>query len=82
MKTAGITIERNARGIPAYVRIDLQKYGSQLKDFFTSNHVELDESPYDPEFVAKIKRAEQQIAEGKGTRCKTKEELTAFLNAL
>jgi hypothetical protein len=82
MQTAGIAIERNSRGEPAFVRIDLKKHGDKLKDFFASNHVTLEEPPYDPEFVAKIRRAEQQVAEGKCTACKTKEELTAFLNAL
>jgi hypothetical protein len=60
MKATGITIERNARGEAAFVRIDLRKYGHQLKDFLVSNQVELEESPYDPEFVAKIRRAEKQ----------------------
>jgi hypothetical protein len=58
MKTAGITIERDARGVTAFVRIDLKRHGDKLKDFFASNQVELEESPYDPEFVAKIKSQE------------------------
>jgi hypothetical protein len=36
-----------------------------------------EESTYDPEFVAKIKRSEQQVKEGKVTRVK-KEELKTF----
>jgi hypothetical protein len=60
MKTAGITIERNTRGEPTFARIDLKRHGDKLKDFFASNHIELEESPYDPEFVAKIRRAEKQ----------------------
>jgi hypothetical protein len=60
MKSTGITIARNASGVPTFARIDLRKYGNQLKDFFAANRVELDESPYDPEFVAKIRRAEKQ----------------------
>jgi hypothetical protein len=60
MQTAGITIERNARGEPVRALIDLKRHGNKLKDFFASNQVKLDESPYDPEFVAKIRRAEKQ----------------------
>ena len=37
-----------------------------------------EESLYDPEFVAKIKKSEQQVKEGKVTRVK-KEELKSFL---
>jgi len=37
-----------------------------------------EESLYDPEFVAKIKKSEQQVKEGKVTRVK-KEELKNFL---
>ncbi|MDR0699649.1 MAG: hypothetical protein LBG28_10605 [Tannerella sp.] len=73
MKTTGITIERNASGVPTFARIDLRKYGSQLKDFFAANSVELDESPYDPEFVAKIRRNETQIAAGKCKVIKTED---------
>jgi hypothetical protein len=60
MQTAGITIERNDRGEPVYARIDLKKYGDKLKDFFASNQVKLENTPYDPGFVAKIRRAEKQ----------------------
>jgi hypothetical protein len=37
-----------------------------------------EESPYNPEFVAKIKRSEQQIKEGRVTSVK-KEDLQGFL---
>jgi hypothetical protein len=60
MQTTGITIERNAKGEPVRARIDLKKHGEMLKDFFAANQVKLEESPYDPEFVAKIRRAEKQ----------------------
>jgi hypothetical protein len=60
MKAAGITIEYNVKGTPAFARIDLKKYGEKLKDFFTSEGVSVEKSPYDPEFVAKIRRAEKQ----------------------
>ncbi len=32
-----------------------------------------DETPYDPEFVAKIERSRQQLKEGKVTRIKTED---------
>ena len=59
MSATGITIERNARGEASFARIDLKRHGKKLKDFFTSNHVELAESPYDPEFVKMIKDQEK-----------------------
>jgi hypothetical protein len=71
MKTSGITFERDTRGVPAFVRIDLKKHGDKLKDFFASNQIELDESPYDPEFVAKIRQSEEQISAGKFKVIKT-----------
>ena len=58
--TLGITIERNALGVPHYAHIDLFKYGAELKDFFAAKGIEVEKSPYDPEFVAKIRRAEKQ----------------------
>ena len=57
---AGIIIERNASGIPNFARIDLLKYGTELKDFFSSKGIEVEKSPYNQEFVAKIRRAEKQ----------------------
>jgi len=60
MNSSGITIEHNTKGIPTFARIDLKKYGNELKDFFASKGVFVDESPYKPDFVAKIKRAEKQ----------------------
>ena len=47
MAHTGITIERNAKGIPAFARIDLSKYGNQLKDFFATNGVAIEASSYD-----------------------------------
>jgi len=60
MNTLGITIEHNASGIPAIAHIDLRRYGRELKDFFASKGVSVEKSPYNPEFVEKIRRAEQQ----------------------
>ena len=64
MQTAGIFIEHNAKGVPTFVRIDLKKYGGELKEFFSEKGISIEKSPYNPEFVAKIKRSEKQIEEG------------------
>jgi hypothetical protein len=60
METQGIFIENNAKGVSTFARIDLKKYGGELKDFFSSKGIVIEKSPYDPEFVAKILRAEKQ----------------------
>jgi hypothetical protein len=39
VQTAGIIIEHNAKGIPTFARIDLKKYGVELKDFFSSKGI-------------------------------------------
>ncbi|MDR1370983.1 MAG: hypothetical protein LBJ72_12810 [Dysgonamonadaceae bacterium] len=57
-QTTGIQIEHNAKGIPVFARIDLKKYGTELSDFFSSKGIEIEESTYNPEFVAKIKSQE------------------------
>ncbi|MGV1012194.1 MAG: DUF2683 family protein [Flavobacterium sp.] len=52
-----------------------------IKDFLNSIKVKFetkttsteDETPYDPEFVAKIERSRQQLKEGKVTRIKTED---------
>jgi len=56
---------------------ELQAIKAVLKALDISFRTE-EESPYDPEFVAKIKKSEQQVKEGKVTRVK-KEELKSFL---
>jgi len=58
MQTPGIIIEHNANGAPAFARIDLTKYGAELKDFFSAKGVTVDQSSYNPEFVKKIKSQE------------------------
>ena len=60
MQSTGISIEHNAKGIPTFARIDLKKYGVELKEFFSAKGISVEKSPYDPEFVAKIRRAEKQ----------------------
>jgi hypothetical protein len=57
-QTTGIQIEHNAKGIPVFARIDLKKYGVELHDFFSSKGIKIEESLYDPEFVAKIRSQE------------------------
>ena len=64
MQATGIFIEHNAKGVPTFARIDLKKYGSELKNFFSEKGISIEKSPYNPEFVAKIKRSEKQIEEG------------------
>ena len=58
-------------------RKELQAIKAVLKALDISFRTE-EGSPYDPEFVAKIKKSEQQVKEGKVTRVK-KEELKSFL---
>jgi len=53
----------------------IKAFAKALKMSFETKEVE---SPYDPEFVAKIKQSEQQIREGKVTRIK-KENLNSYL---
>jgi len=64
LQTAGISIEHNAQGIPMFARIDLERYGAELRDFFSTKGISVETSPYNPEFVAKIKRSEKQIEDG------------------
>ena len=63
-QATGIIIEYNAKGAPTFARIDLKKYGNKLKDFFASEGVSIEKSPYNPEFVEKIRKSEKQIEEG------------------
>ena len=58
MQTTGITIEYNAKGTPAFARIDLKKYGAELKDFLSAKGISIEKSSYNPEFVKKIKSQE------------------------
>jgi hypothetical protein len=64
MPTTGIIIERNARGVLRFARIDLKKYGNELKDFFSSKGIVVEESPYNQEFVKKIKRSRKEYENG------------------
>jgi hypothetical protein len=64
MQTTGIFIEHNAKGVPTFARIDLKKYGTELKEFFSTKGISVEESRYNPEFVAKIKKSKEQIRNG------------------
>ncbi|GHU78975.1 hypothetical protein FACS1894145_2150 [Bacteroidia bacterium] len=59
MEAAGIYIEHNAKGAPTFARIDLKKYGSELRDFFSTKGIKVEESLYNPEFVKMIKEQEK-----------------------
>ena len=58
MQTTGIFIEHNAKGVPTFARIDLKKYGGELKEFFSKKGIAVEESLYNSEFVKKIKSQE------------------------
>jgi len=73
MQTTGIFIEHNANGIPTFARIDLSKYGAELKDFFSAKGISVEKSPYNPEFVAKIKQSQEQIRNGECQIIKTED---------
>ncbi|MDR0832973.1 MAG: hypothetical protein LBN93_02125 [Candidatus Symbiothrix sp.] len=57
---AGVNIEKNARGREVITYIDLSKYGEMLVPFFKKIIVKKEDKPYNPEFVAKIRRSEKQ----------------------
>ena len=65
---AGITIEKDKQGNARYARIDLKKYGHLLNPIFKELGIEDEVSPYDPKFVAKIRKSEKEFAEGKGIK--------------
>ena len=58
-QAAGIYVEHNAKGIPTFVRIDLKKYGGELKEFFSTKGITVEKSTYDPKFVKMIKDQEK-----------------------
>ncbi|MCL2649962.1 MAG: hypothetical protein FWD60_02910 [Candidatus Azobacteroides sp.] len=58
MQATGIFIEHNANGTPTFARIDLNKYGSELKEFFSAKGISVEKSCYNPNFVKKIKSQE------------------------
>ncbi|GHT39475.1 hypothetical protein AGMMS49965_05580 [Bacteroidia bacterium] len=68
MKTlAAVTYEKDARGRASYVHIDIQKSTREevqelIDEIFANRNVDgqVEQSPYNPEFVAKIRRREKQ----------------------
>jgi len=50
----GIIIERSARKTPRYARIDLRKYGEELRPFFESKGIQLTE---EIKFTEKLKKS-------------------------
>ncbi|MDR2125300.1 MAG: hypothetical protein LBP63_00540 [Prevotellaceae bacterium] len=60
MAGTGIIIERDSNGAASFARIDLKKYGKTLAPFFKKAGVDIEDIPYNNEFVDKIRRAEKQ----------------------
>lgn len=56
----GITIEKDLRGNARYARIDLRKYGAELKEFFKEKGIEIDKVKLTP----KLKRSIEQAKNG------------------
>jgi hypothetical protein len=54
----GIIIDKDDAGVPAVAHIDLKKYGNELRDFFASKGIIVEEKePNFPEF--EIKKSEE-----------------------
>ncbi len=58
-----------------------KKQREALQNFLEAFNIPFEPSPYDPEFVAKIKESEQQIKEGKSIKI-SKENQKEFLGLL
>jgi len=59
----GITIERATHSkTPCYARIDLRKYGEELRPFLESKGVQLDEFPV---YSKKLQKASWEVDNGK-----------------
>ncbi|MEI6753701.1 MAG: hypothetical protein WCK78_11090 [Paludibacter sp.] len=59
-RIAGITIEKDLRGHARYARIDLRKYGEDLRNFFQEKGVSIDEV----KFTTKMKRSIKEAKTG------------------
>jgi hypothetical protein len=57
----GITIERTARRKPRFAHIDLRKYGEELRPFFESKGIKLEE---EVKYTEKLKKATWQADNG------------------
>jgi hypothetical protein len=90
MKYSGITIDRDANGVPLVAHIDMRKYGNELKEFFMSKGIVFEDSSFDseddlyftPEVLAEIDLSLQQAKEGKVTKVSSRKELSEFLESL
>ncbi|GHV66543.1 hypothetical protein FACS1894199_10190 [Bacteroidia bacterium] len=81
MKTmTGVQYEKDMLGRARYARIDLNKYSVTMDELqaFLNGSVsnkrsrravsQVEQSPYNPEYVAMINQAERDIKEGKGKK--------------
>jgi len=66
-QTTGIIIEHDLKGEPVFAHIDLRKYGEMLSDIFTSQGVEIEQSPYGKKFTAKIVKSKEEHERGENT---------------
>lgn len=58
-RIAGVTVERNTKGLAQYIRINLHKHADLIPIFKEKGFIE-EESPYNKKFVAKIRESENQ----------------------
>ncbi|GHV57462.1 hypothetical protein FACS1894182_06350 [Bacteroidia bacterium] len=68
LQTAGVTIERNAQGVPCFARIDLMQYRERLMPFFKEIGLDKDILTYNKDYVDMINQAEKDIKAGKGKK--------------
>jgi hypothetical protein len=59
-RIAGVTVERNTKGMAQYIRINLYKHADLIPIFKEKGFIEEEESPYNKKFVAKIRESENQ----------------------
>jgi hypothetical protein len=57
----GIVIERSASRTPSFARIDLRKYGEELRPFFESKGIQLTE---EIKFTEKLQKAMWELDNG------------------
>jgi hypothetical protein len=58
-RVAGVTVERNTKGLAQYIRINLHKHADLIPIFKEKGFIE-DASPYNKKFVAKIRESENE----------------------
>ena len=90
MTPTGITIERDANGVPIVAHIDMREHGDELKEFFISKGIIIEEfssepeenSYFTPEMLAEIDLSLQQAKDGTTTKVNGLNELRKFLGDL